>query len=379
MTEPVTGSKPSARFYQPELDALRFLAFLAVFLHHKSNPELLLPHLPHKHWLETLVWGLHIAGAYGVHLFFLLSSYLITRLLRREVASTGHLDLRSFYIRRILRIWPLYFFFLALCAVLAWVGFAETTPLSFYLSALFFVGNWYLVLGNPVWFPMVLLWTLSVEEQFYICWPILLRKAKRAHILNVAVATIVLSQGSLMLIRWLGQTADRQVSFNTFNQVQFFGLGALLALWAEDRALQMTFPRRLLLAIAGAALVTFGALFDPRTHALTLGLVTYNVAYLFSALGCIALFRAFLGLPANFFPGWVLFFGRISFGLYIFNIFSAETAKRLCRGHASLAVEMLLTVALNFGLATASWFLLEKPFLRLKSRFEVVKSRPVSA
>ena len=113
----------TARFYHPELDQLRFFAFLMVFLHHAF------PHQP-EFWtklgvpgpIAQVLSGIGATGAFGVSLFFVLSSYLITELLLREKELIGTLDVKSFYVRRILRIWPLYFFFLALAAAMHVVG-----------------------------------------------------------------------------------------------------------------------------------------------------------------------------------------------------------------------------------------------------------------
>src|SRR5277367_1995577 len=98
---------PAERFYMPELDTLRFFAFLAVFLHHafEFHDFAGMPHLVMSVVINTIV-----AGMFGVDLFFLLSSYLITSLLLREYGATGRVDILGFWIRRCLRIWPLYFF-----------------------------------------------------------------------------------------------------------------------------------------------------------------------------------------------------------------------------------------------------------------------------
>src|SRR5579863_4606045 len=101
---PRSGQEPDQaaagqRFYLPELDVLRFFAFLAVFLFHA-------PPLGHRG--HSFVDDLATIGIFGVDLFFALSAYLITRLLLREREATGRIDIKSFYIRRLLRIWPLY-------------------------------------------------------------------------------------------------------------------------------------------------------------------------------------------------------------------------------------------------------------------------------
>src|SRR5258705_826029 len=92
----------AARFYVPQLDGLRFFAFLVVFIAHVGAQSAAPP------WLGAIL----PAGGFGVDLFFVLSSFLITTLLQREQGTQGRIDVRAFWMRRILRIWPLYFFFL---------------------------------------------------------------------------------------------------------------------------------------------------------------------------------------------------------------------------------------------------------------------------
>ena len=91
------------RYYRPELDVLRFIAFLIVFIVHRMD---FIPIDPAQHyWLYNIC----LLGNFGVPVFFLLSAFLITELLFRESDETGKIQVKSFYIRRILRIWPLYF------------------------------------------------------------------------------------------------------------------------------------------------------------------------------------------------------------------------------------------------------------------------------
>ena len=111
-----TATQP--RFYRPELDGLRFYAFLGVFVCHALPNEAKFysgMHLPMP-WLWAAVVR---SGAAGVDLFFVLSAFLITSLLLRERQETGKISLRLFYIRRILRIWPLYFLVVVLGVMLA--------------------------------------------------------------------------------------------------------------------------------------------------------------------------------------------------------------------------------------------------------------------
>ena len=125
-----------SRYYRPELDALRFLAFVCVFCFHRMD------YVPtdaiHNPWL----FNFSTAGAFGVPVFFLLSAFLITELLLREYTASSRIHIKAFYVRRILRIWPLYF-----CAFYGLVLLAHFLPdvgprtPSSWLAFSLFVGN----------------------------------------------------------------------------------------------------------------------------------------------------------------------------------------------------------------------------------------------
>jgi len=195
---PEKGLKQQSSFYLPELDSLRFFAFLAVFL----------CHLPvASHWeyelrradtfgVEKIVHTLFSAGSYGVDLFFALSAYLITELLMQEKERSGSIHISKFYLRRTLRIWPLYYAFVAGCYLAS--QFNGAVAIAFAL----FVGNFT--------FPLVLkdlplgvqiLWSISVEEQFYLIWPHIARFLNRTSLLVAGVilwiATIIFRYASL--------------------------------------------------------------------------------------------------------------------------------------------------------------------------------------
>lgn len=137
---------------------------------------------------------LSMPGSYGVDIFFLLSAYLITELLMREKDRTGTLDIKAFYIRRILRIWPLYFFFLVSMIVLA-----RFTPVQFppdaIIPMLLFYRNWYLM-TNPFFSPAGILWSISLEEQFYAGAPWAVRHLTRRQLVIALPITLVLAIAS---------------------------------------------------------------------------------------------------------------------------------------------------------------------------------------
>src|SRR3981081_108514 len=111
MAEPAPAQaesdRASERYYRPELDVLRFFAFLSVFLFHGLPSVVVANHTGWSRRAATIAADFKSAGRFGVCLFFVLSSFLITELLMRERCSTGTVHIKAFYVRRILRIWPL--------------------------------------------------------------------------------------------------------------------------------------------------------------------------------------------------------------------------------------------------------------------------------
>jgi len=152
------------KLYFPTLDGLRFFAFLLVFIHHLPATT------------NTMVGMLHRHGWVGVHIFLFLSAYLLTAILKAEQYANGSISIRNFYVRRALRIWPLY---LAFClAAFAWSNFRNAS-LSIewfrFAGLMGFFDN--IIAGfrgyNPIPYTAHL-WTISVEEQFYLFLPLLL-------------------------------------------------------------------------------------------------------------------------------------------------------------------------------------------------------------
>src|SRR5215469_5631536 len=231
--------KTGGRFYFPELDALRFFAFFGVFVFHaapRTPAFYAAAHWPA--WLSTPAIAIFGAGAYGVDLFFALSAYLITSLLLRETETRGRLDLPRFYLRRILRIWPLYLTFLAVAAVAPYFMTGQHLPWQYVAGFACLAGNWvYVFHGLPASFA-VPLWTVSIEEQFYLLWPLALRRASRNRVAAIAIALLVIANGVRMLLALTGAPADA-MEYATFTRLDPIALGALLALF-HDRLPQLT-------------------------------------------------------------------------------------------------------------------------------------------
>jgi peptidoglycan/LPS O-acetylase OafA/YrhL len=368
----------ASRFYHPELDALRFLAFLMVFLHHGF------PHQP-EFWTKLAVPSviarvladIGATGAFGVSLFFVLSAYLITELLLREKEQVGSLDVKSFYIRRILRIWPLYFFFLVLAAALQW--FVPGQHVGWRAGLMFsaLAGNWYIVfIGFPssVIFP---LWSVSIEEQFYLTWPLIVRRVSQSAIAAIAVTLLGVATAARF---YLGthHRFESEIWCNTLVQLDPIAAGILIAVLLRGAVPRFSKPARVAMIVAGvtclaAAANYFGIKNDPLTTTrIVLGYPTV-------ALGGVLLLLAVLREDASPLKPLV-YLGRISYGLYVFHVLGLLISDYVVPNQTATLVRygLRVFVALGFTVAMAaiSYRWLETPFLRLKQRFTYVLSRP---
>ncbi len=242
---------PKDRFYRPELDLLRFFAFLMVFLHH-ALPGFELKHhtgrLAFLFRFETLVKE---SCGFGVCLFFLLSAYLITELLEREKARTGNIHVRSFYIRRILRIWPLYFSFLFGGVVLGILVSAYRIETGRILAFLLLSGNWYVAAVSCGASPIAPLWSISLEEQFYVAWPWVAKIGGRNSILALSGVLLPISWLTLFVLSHSNPHGDRAIWVNSLVQFQFFAAGALIALSLNGRIPRLKTGVRIGALVAG--------------------------------------------------------------------------------------------------------------------------------
>lgn len=372
-----------ASFYQPELDVLRFFAFFGVFIFH-AFPRVASFYDANQipRWMSEILIPVFTAGAYGVDLFFALSAYLITGLLLRERATTGTLDLHSFYVRRILRIWPLYLSFVAFAAMVSLLPQAERLGLHLgwrYLAGYsLLAGNWvYAVYGLPVGFTIPL-WTVSIEEQFYLTWPLAMRRTSAKSMAALALAVLV---GANVVRAWLAASGAslESIEYNTFTRLDPIALGILLAL-VGDRLPRWSPWQRVVLVAGGLlswiAAAAFNGWHDPQRPETWRLALTHPVI----AIGSVAILIAVIGAQhSRMRNSTLIYLGKISYGLYVVHEFGRFCAARFIHPSAPLGVLAQSAVGLAFTvtIAAASYRWLESPFLRLKERFAHVRSRPV--
>ena len=372
---PMAVAHTQRRFYQPELDGLRFYAFLGVFICHT------LPfdgafyrrfHLPVP-WL----WGaIAKSGAAGVDLFFALSAFLITSILLREREETGGISLRRFYLRRILRIWPLYFLLIAVGVVLAHTMAKQSLPWYYVAGYLLFVGNWvHAVFGRPesICSP---LWTVSIEEQFYLIWPLLMKMLRRRGMIVAAIVTFLLATVCRLGFMLAGSSGGF-IYYGSVSRCDSLALGILLALFADRLPRLTRSVRWLLLAVGLLGWVASSAWLNEQPGPVDIRMV---LGRLIVSLAAGAILYACLHSHSKLVRGeWVVRLGKISYGLYMLHLTAILIVLSVFRpvwGWQLLAAKALGFV-MTVVLAMASYRWVESPFLHLKDKFATVLSRPV--
>jgi peptidoglycan/LPS O-acetylase OafA/YrhL len=338
-----------------QLDSLRAFAILPVLYTHFWNDET---------WFGTA----------GVFLFFVLSGYLITGILLKS--RTKPSALQNFYLRRALRIAPIYYVTLGLAWRIHLPGFRQT-----FLWHFFYLSNVLFTLENN-WLPWYTahLWTLSVEEQFYLVWPFLILflplKAIKPVVWGTIIASIVYQLGAY----WFFGVDALGAGVLVFSSLDKLGLGALLAL--EEAGLG--FPRFLTKAgwVAFALLLGFEAL--PINHSLPWSLVLREELLIVTFAALIAAASSGISGPAGAIINSriVRYVGRISYGIYLFHLFLWEVTDAVL-GRLSLPPLgrgpgcLIVMSAMSIGAAAVSWHFFEQPLNRLKDRLYVIPSMSV--
>lgn len=324
--------------YRPGLDALRAAAALLVLAYHGT----------------ILVRGdagpVPALGVVGVGLFFTLSGFLITSLLLDEQDRAGRIDLLRFYRRRGRRLIPGALAVVVACLLVGLVVPEFVTPGSA-AATLGYVQNWFSAAGGDGG-ALAHTWSLAIEEQFYLLWPLLL------------IALLRFGRGVVLAVAGLGAAAS-----------------ALLreSLWGEVSAwrIYVGFDTRadgLLIGCALAVAVRTGYCRSRRAAALTGAAVLiatvpltqhayHVVAPLTTSLGAVLLILGLLHGEMRI-PSWLAWTARRSYGIYLWHV---PVMLLLVRSHLHPAVSLGLYVVLSLGLAAGSWVWIERPFLRTRA------------
>lgn len=381
-----------SRNHLQELDVIRFFAFFGVFFFHaiRTAPS---------GWMAGTAKGLigptlgafailtaRDAGRFGVDLFFTLSAFLITTLLLKEWKTVGRIQLGKFYLRRILRIWPLYYSITFLVFGVAWLQHTEVMKPYFWPTMLM-APNWaWISLGTPPspvrgFMAIVVFWSLGIEEQFYLAWGLILRFFRPGNLRLMAWGLILLS-GLTRFALWCFAVPHPAIYANTIAHLDPIAVGILLA-W-EWMALpsRSGWKDRLLGSPAGLAAGILGFL------------AAGGISLIYAIDGTLFVF---LGYPLVAWSGYLVlrytllnagqekarghafralaYCGKISYGLYLFHLFvlgffTPWLAGRLQPlGYGATLFIAVLSLAGTILIGHLSYRYFESPFLTLKEKF----------
>jgi peptidoglycan/LPS O-acetylase OafA/YrhL len=336
----------------PSLDGLRAISIAFVFFGHLAGTR----GFP----LSTQTGNATGLAELGVHVFFVISGYLITRLLLEEIDRNGRIDLRRFYLRRTLRIFPPYYTLLAVLFIADLAGLVGLHRHDV-LRAMTYTTNY---AADRSWY-VGHTWSLSVEEQFYLLWPavMLLVRPRKAIVVAAAVVLLVpvIRIASWELMRWSGDGIGHR--FETVADA--IAIGCVLA--GVRARLHRTPAYMRVLSSPAFALVPVVTL-----AANTLGdhpVVYFGAAFTIVNLGvalcldwCVTFADGRIGQILNARP--LVFVGWLSYSLYLWQQLF------LNRAGTAIVTSFPLNLALAIAAALASYYLVERPSLRLRRRIE---------
>ena len=334
------------------LDGVRGVAILLVIVFHGYNT------LPAAFHGGTFVAIAHEGGHLGVDIFFVLSGYLITSLLLEEYKRTGSIDLRRFYERRVRRIFPAYYVFLAVVGVLALGELLHVSLLGWLLSAFYLTD--YAFGNTAVW--IVHSWSLSVEEQFYLFWPalIMLLGVTRAKTFAFAIVLALpfVRLATYVTLPHLRDSIDAM--FHT--RLDMLMYGAALSIGVSQRwpVLERLSGRAggVAALVSGAALVC-GVLVATRLH----GAYLFTIGYSITGIATATLLLTLLSHP-NWAAAKALSIrpltaiGRISYSLYLWQQLFLSPENQSIYGRFPI------NYMAAFACAIASYYLIERRFFK---------------
>ena len=378
MSESNRSAEYTPRVYFPNLNGLRFIAAFLVIIHHveqiKSEYGLA------NHWRSRFV---QIIGDQGVVLFFVLSGFLITYLLLEEEKQTGTIKVRDFYVRRILRIWPLYFFigFLAL-AVLPQIpmfilpGYEldfiyRNLQGKIVLYLLFLPNLMPYVTGFIPYASQT--WSIGTEEQFYLMWPLLMKNIKRHRI--ALMMTIIFGYILVARALWSSHTDFLPFKYaingfwSLFN-IDCMAIGGFLAILLHTQSRYLKIVRNNWIFFAALLLVSYmlsqGVTIQhvyKETYAVLFGIIILN-------------FAANPAIPFHLEFGMLKYLGKISYGLYMYHPIGIVLGVNLAMliGFTTNLVIYPLSVGFAVLIAGLSYKYFESFFLKFKLNFSSIRS-----
>jgi len=351
------------------LNGIRAIAAIAVVLSHINLGlgGFNLPAIP----------SLDLAG-HGVTMFFALSGFLITYLLLHE-KQKQEIDIPKFYLRRILRIWPLYFLYLFISIVVAYQAGISNEPWpSSVVYYIFLAANVPFIFGGALPF-IAHLWSIGVEEQFYLFWPLIIKNSRRRTLMTVVIFALIFSLLRIICrfieYKWGNPLPYLIIQVIRFDCMAIGGLGAIL-FYNQNKLFKHIVYLKVLQILSWLVIVLLAfnkfhiaSVIDPEIISMVTVVIIVNVC---SNPGTVISLNNFV----------FNFLGKISYGIYVIHpLIIFAYSKILNKMYIPVTAKYILiytgVVMLTIAVAYLSYEFYEKRFIKLKDKFSVVKSSGV--
>ncbi len=377
-------TKDNKRIYYPQFDAIRFFAAFLIVIYHSYiawNGWFGLPRILSGESHKTLtVFGSHVDKLVrnmplGVDIFFFISGYLLTILLLIEKQKYGKINIPKFYIRRGLRIWPLYFFLIGIAPFL--INWLDNKSPD-YIYTILFVNNFHTITTGVWEFPFAHFWSICIEEHFYIFWPLIIGFVPQRKLTSTIIALIGLSWSYKIYTYIFIENNWYELYLNTLSRMDVILLGGLLALQYFNKP--FTFKMNGYLQVGLIAILVLLLSFDNTSDVsnMFMGVLRRPVYIVLLALPMMDLMFNPKRLKLFGKKNPLLYLGKVSYGIYMYgNILVPVVIKKLIipYGLYNIYFYYAFVFFLSIFVPVMSYELLEKPFLKLKQRFSLVKTR----
>jgi len=367
----ISGDAPPSRLRRlPSLDGLRGLSILLVLLGHAAATMPPLPPTPRL--LHPLLLIAANAGL-GVNFFFVISGYLITYLLLKELQGTGTISFFNFYLRRITRIFPAFYTFLAVISLLTLFGVINLRPADI-VAAACFLWN-YLPWTSGWWLGQT--WSLSIEEQFYLLWPMTMFLLGPGRAAKLAIVLIVIEPLLRVASYHWWPSSRNHIPIMLHTRADILMFGCLLALIENDQAF-INLTQRFLRPPAITAAAVFVFLLDPLLASRFHGGYLLTIGFTLQGAGIALIVLALMRYPQTrtgrlFNSPALRSIGLISYSLYLWQqVFLTPL-------NTTLSGAFPLNLMCAIAVAAVSYYSIEQPILRLRPRLSAFLVRKLPA
>jgi len=354
----------SHKIYFKGLNILRFFAAFAVLIFHSSQWYHHDFNTPFKMFLHNL--------PVAVDFFFLLSGFLIIYLLLVEKTVTQTISLKKFYVRRFLRIFPLYYFIV----LIAYLFLQTDHDVVAWDKFLYFWGNFWMISKNT-WTLSALnpLWSISIEEHFYLIIPFLIMITEIKYLKYILFIIVLLSFGFRIYASLTIPDNWMTIYMHTFSQMDLLAIGGLLALYHHKNKIRFDFSTSFYFLFL-AFFIILMSLVDSKDYSNLYFAVIKKYLFTIPLLFLLIFFvfnenSAFAGIKNH---KYLNYLGKISYGIYLYNAFIIDLLERNQYLREHYGIKLFFDIVLSLVAAIISYEIFEKQFLKLKLKFQIVKT-----